>query len=190
MIAMTFRRLAVIVALGLSGCVSKSSGGSAPNADFDASFEDVRFGPSDSGQTSDAAASSCLAPTADGACNSVQNVAAPVMGVCETGAQPEGAGGGIVDGTYALTAQSLYSSSACNAGTFQATMIIAGSCIERVDIQGGTDLRRNMVITTTGNALTRSATCGTTLPSATYTATATQLTIFDQGGAVTVWTKQ
>lgn len=43
---------------------------------------------------------------------------------------------------------------------------------------------------TSGDTLTRTATCGTQPPAATYTATGSQLVVFDEGGAVTTWTRQ
>jgi hypothetical protein len=126
----------------------------------------------------------------DGACNDLTNLGATVTGTCPAGAQPVGTGGTVVSGAYVLTAQARYENDACVPDPFQATMIIDGTCSERADGLSGTLLQRNTTFETSGNVLTRTTLCGDALPAATYTATATQITIFDQGGSVTTWTMQ
>ena len=180
----------------LVACTNKSSGGSGPEPGFDAATADVTFaedtgtGPVDA--ASDGGACPHAAGAADGACNSIQNLATSfVAGTCMSGAQPMGTGGAIADGTYVLTARTLYTADGgCVAGMFESTMQVTGHCVERVDRLGQADVTRNMTFETNGTTLLRVPTCGAKLPGATYTATATDLTIFDQGGAVTVWTKQ
>ena len=173
-------------------CNSKSSGGSGPETNFDSGELDVTFA-EDSSTPADAA---LTCPDAgvlpDGACNSLEQLdTTPVSGTCGTGAQPTGTGGTIADGTYVLTAQARYLDAGCTAGvTFEATIQITGGCFQRVDGEGASEILRSGNFTTTGNVITRDITCGPTLPAATYTATATQLTIFDEGGSVTTWTKQ
>jgi len=202
---MLFFRYAPFAALALLGCSSTSSGGSGPGATFDAAGVDVAFN-EDSGGGVDAAHgitdarsdASALGPgcslidaeAPDGACNSLTNDATPIMGTCGTGSQPVGTGGTIAPGTYVLSAQAVYGAG-CTAGTkYQVTMLIADGCLERVDGTGANAIHRNQNISTSGTQLLRTSSCGPGLPAATYTATATQLTIFDQGGAVTTWTKQ
>lgn len=127
----------------------------------------------------------------DGACNALpQAQTMPVTGTCPAGAQPAGTGGTIADGTYVLTAQARYVDAGCTVAMYEATIEIVGACFQRVDSFGNADTRRSGTMTTSGNVVTRTITCGPTLPAATYTATATQLTIFDAGGSVTTWTKQ
>ena len=173
-------------------CNSKSSGGSEPQTSFDAGL-DVTFA-DDTSTPPDDAALTC--PDAgvqpDGACNALAQLeTTPVTGTCGTGAQPAGTGGTIADGTYVLTAQARYLGAGCTPGaTFEATVQITGGCFQRVDGMGVNELRRSGNFTTSGNVITRDITCGAALPAATYTATATQLTIFDAGGSVTTWTKQ
>jgi hypothetical protein len=195
----TFSRSLVFSVLGIaavSACVSKSSGSSEPQASFDAGTRDVSFtddvvAATDSGATPDGSSACPGVEEPDGDCNAVaQLVTTPVTGTCGTGAQPAGTGGTVVDGTYALTAQARYVDAGCTAATFEATMVITGGCFQRVDSTGTSELRRNGTFTTSGDVLTRAATCGAALPAATYTATATEVTIFDEGGSVTTWTKQ
>jgi hypothetical protein len=203
---MRFVMYTALVALALAGCSSKSSGGSGPTASFDAAGFDVNFnedgGVVDAGHGSDASAeaesdASALGPgcsleagAPDGGCNTLENVATPITGTCETAAQPMGTGGTIAAGTYVLTAQARYMDAGCVPATYQVTMLIADGCLERVDGTGASALHRNQNVSTNGNELLRTSSCGPGLPAATYTATGTQLTIFDQGGAVTTWTKQ
>ncbi len=198
--------LAVLVAsMGtVSACSSKSSGGSGPQTSFDSGAFDVGFGedsstPADDaatpmdGTAAEAAAMTCLdaGVQSDGACNALaQAQTTPVTGACQTGAQPAGTGGTIADGTYVLTAQARYLDAGCTVGMYEATIEIVGACFQRVDTIGNAETRRSGTMTTSGNVITRTITCGPNLPAATYTATATQLTIFDAGGAVTTWTKQ
>jgi hypothetical protein len=146
-------------------------------------------GGTDGAPETDAGPSSCGATGDGGECNGIAQVGSPVTGTCESTTQPQGAGGTIADGTYVLTARVGYGSG-CTATTYTATMVIAGNCVERVDGQATSAVRRNHALATSGNVLTRTATCGSALPAATYTATPTQLVVFDEGGAVTTWTKQ
>jgi hypothetical protein len=211
------RPCALLALAALLGCSNKSSGGSGPGASFDsggvdASFEqdaggDVRedVSPSDSGAPLDSGSgsdggsdASALGPgcalldaeAPDGSCNALVNGATPITGTCQSGTEPSGTGGTIVAGTYLLTAQTDYASS-CTAGTrYQVTMLIADGCLERVDGTGASELRRNQDISVQGNQLLRTSSCGAGLPAATYTATPTQLVIFNQGGAVTTWARQ
>jgi hypothetical protein len=186
----------------LAGCVSSSSSPSLASdaGAFDASVLEDSAAPPQDATVQDAATDGaqvdalavCLATTvlSDGACNTVQNVdTTPVTGACPTGAQPTGAGGAVVDGTYVLTAQARYADAGCG-GTFQSTMMVQGGCCERIDLSGTTTFESNSTFQTSGNVLTRATTCGLVEPPATYTATPTTITIFDQGGSVTTWTKQ
>ncbi|MGO8992792.1 MAG: hypothetical protein ACLQVI_05660 [Polyangiaceae bacterium] len=182
----------------IAACVSNSSppppasdSGTLPPEDSAAPAQDATV---QDAATEDAAAvlAVCIATTvlADGACNTVQNVdPTPVTGTCPAGAQPVGVGGTVVDGTYVLTAQVRYADAGCG-GTFQSTMIVQGGCCERTDLSGTLPFESNSTFQTTGNVLTRATTCGLVEPPATYTATPTTITIFDEGGSVTTWTKQ
>lgn len=185
---MAFFRYAVFAAFALLGCSSKSSGGSGPGTNFDAAGVDVVFEQDGGGGGTDAGHGCSLldAEAPDGACNALVNVGKVITGTCPGGTQPMGTGGSIAPGTYALTARAGYGAG-CVAGNYQATMLIADGCLERVD---GTGVTRDENISTSGAQLIRTASCGPSVPTATYTATDTQLTIFDQGGAVTTWTKQ
>jgi hypothetical protein len=200
------RTRSALFALGLlsiAGCVSNSSSPSLASdaGTFDASFLEDSGAATQDATVQDAATEDvaqvdvlavCLTTTVltDGACNTVQNVATtPVTGACPTGAQPTGAGGTVVDGTYVLTAQSRYVDAGCG-GTFQSTMLVQGGCCERIDVSGTSTFESNSTFQTNGNVLTRATTCGLVEPAATYTATPTTITIFDEGGSVTTWTKQ
>ena len=188
-------------ALVVAGCTTKSSGGSGPGASFDAGDFDVTFGDDtgvDAGVPHDAmtadaveetAPAACLLDAGGGTCNALTAVNTTVTGTCSDGGQPVGTGGTVVDGTYVMTARE-GTNAGCTTATFQATMVVEGSCANRVDVLGNVPDHRNHTFETSGNTLTRTATCGTQLPAATYTATSTQLVIFDQGGAITTWTRQ
>lgn len=195
--------MALVACMAAAGaCNSKSSGGSGPDTNFDSGGLDVAFtedssAPPQDGSTPPGDGTTALGcPDAgvqpDGACNDLAQLeTTPVTGTCGTGAQPSGTGGTIADGTYVLTAQARYEDAGCTAGAmFEATVLITGGCFQRVDGLGASEIRRSGNFSTSGNSITRDITCGPTLPAATYTATATQLTIFDEGGAVTTWTKQ
>ncbi len=195
-----------------AACTSKSSGGSGPEPTFDSgpepSFDsgglDVTFADDSSAPAEDSSApleasgaadatAACIAAgmQPDGACNDLDQAdTTPVTGTCGTGAQPAGTGGTIADGTYLLSAQARYIDAGCSPATFEVTMILAGGCFLRIDGEGASVMRRSGTYATSGNVLTRDVTCGLTLPAATYTATDTQLVIFDEGGSVTTWTKQ
>lgn len=200
---MTSCRFAAFAAFVLLGCSSsKSGGGSGPGANFDAAGVDVNFNqdsggggndaghePTDGGSDGSALGPGCSlldAEAPDGACNTLVQLGKVITGTCPGGTQPTGKGGTIAAGTYVLTARAGYGSG-CVAGNYQTTMLISDGCLQRVD---GTDVRRNQDISTSGDQLMRTSSCGPGLPAATYTATDTQLVIFDQGGAVTTWTKQ
>ncbi len=188
-------------ALLLSGCTNKSSGGSGPGASFDAGDFDVTFGEdtgTDAGAPHDAMAAdvaeetapaACLLDAGGSTCNSLTAVNTTVTGTCSDAGQPVGTGGTVADGTYVMTARE-GTNTGCTVATFRATMVVAGSCANRVDINGTVPDHRNHTFETSGNTLTRTATCGTQLPAATYSATGNQLVIFDQGGAITTWTRQ
>jgi hypothetical protein len=191
-----FLSLAMSVACVSSSPTAPVTGSSLDSGTFDATVE-VDGGSGDASAPTDdvqVSPATCFAEAGlpDGECTDLQELGASVTGTCPTGAQPAGAGGTVVDGTYVLTAQARYIDGGCVSETFQATMTVFGTCSSRVDgLSGGTTLiTRDSTFETSGNVLTRTATCGASLPAATYTATATQITIFDQGGSVTTWTKQ
>jgi hypothetical protein len=179
--SLVVRTFALVLVSGVVGvgCFSSSSA-SSPGAG----------GGSDAAPTSDAPTSSC-APLADGQCNDVQSAGSTtVTGTCGTGAQPQGSGGTIAAGTYFLTGQARYIDSGCSPDSFQSVMLVTAGCMQRVDVSQGTTLAENSAFTTSGAELTRTSTCGGSLPAATYTATDQELVIFDEGGSVTTWTKQ
>jgi hypothetical protein len=187
---------AVVTGALALACFSSSSGGGSPRVSFDAGVGDVSLafdtGAHDAGSQADAG--SCIPSMAtDGNCTDLDEVGQTVTGTCGTSEQPMGTGGTIADGTYALTGRVGYQTG-CMEGTFRATLRMAGGCFLRVDDEGNGSatehLSRSGTFTTSGSTLTRDVTCGTALPAATYTATPTTFTIFDEGGAVTVWTKQ
>lgn len=120
-----------------------------------------------------------------GACNATPISAPAVAGTMLTSppaTQPVPAGGTIVDGTYFLTAHETYDAPASGV-TYQTVMVIRGSHIELAQIRNaGAEERATLDLTTTGTQFHATTTCpvvGTVLAYSAYTATPTQLVLFD-----------
>ncbi|MGZ3475801.1 MAG: hypothetical protein ACXWUG_17315 [Polyangiales bacterium] len=165
-----------LVCLLLSAC-SSSSSESAPQ-------------PSDTGVSSDGSTSetspddtgslvedSAMEDT--GECNALANSAPPITSTSSMATFPSGTGGTIADGTYFMTAETVYGSSA---GTMhQETLAIAAGSMQIVKIGVTTPIdRTTWSYTTAGTTLTMTRTC----PSAKtqmlgFTADATTLTTYD-----------
>ena len=136
-----------------------------------------------------AGAGSCGANVPPGqACNTLTSVGAPVTPTCVSGTIPTGRGGTIVDGTYTLTSQTYYGSTTCSSTPVNATLEIAGGCVQEVS---STPLSVTVSTTHTvaGATITRTVTCidlvgvdagplSLDFATDTFTATATTFTIF------------
>ncbi len=120
----------------------------------------------------------------------MQNVATPITSACLSTSEPSGTGGTIADGTYVLSSQTQYRKGECATATYRSTMTIDGPRWARVDESNAEASDSSGVLTSNENLIGRISACGPTFPPATYTATPTVLTIFNEGGAVTVWMKQ
>jgi hypothetical protein len=135
------------------------------------------------------AAGSCSANIPHGqACNTLMSVGAAVTPTCMSGTIPTGTGGTIVDGTYTLTSQIYYGSTTCSSTPINATLEIAGGCVQEVSslpipVTGST------THTVAGATITRTLTCldlvgidagsvTADFATDTFTATPTTFTIF------------
>ena len=133
-------------------------------------------------------AGSCSANVPSGqACNTLTNVGAAVTPTCGTGTLPTGTGGTIVDGTYTLTSQTYYGTTGCPSTPVNATLEIAGGCVQEVS---STPLPVTVSTTHTvaGTTITRTVTCidlgvdaghlSLDTSTDTFTATPTTFTVF------------
>ncbi len=167
-----------------------SDAGNGPTSDASKTVADAGDAASDAGNgpASDAGAGSCSANVPAGqACNTVASVGAAVTPTCVAGAIPTGRGGTIVDGTYTLTSQTYYGTTACSSTPVNATLEIAGACVQEV-----TSLPIPVTVSTTrtvsGATISRTVTCidlgvdggplSLDTSTATFTATPTTFTIF------------
>ena len=125
------------------------------------------------------------------ACNTLVNDGADIVEEAATGTPPAMTGGTISDGTYVLTARKDWQGS-CNCTSRQKLAISGGT----VQIVARTDKAADQHMTATaavaGNQLTLSGTCPVAQSlKQTYTATATQLSLFDASDqSLKVYTKQ
>jgi hypothetical protein len=124
---------------------------------------------------------------AEQACNTLANAADQITPTCVSGTIPTGTGGTIVDGTYVLTSQTYYQdSTTCVKPSFSETITIAGDCMQGV-VAGVLSGNFSGRIATQGNTFTSTLTCQRidadaavimNVPTQTYTATNTTLTLF------------
>ncbi len=113
------------------------------------------------------------------ACNSLVNDGADVPETAETGTPPTMTGGSIADGTYVLTARKDWQGS-CNCTTRQ-KLSITGTAVQVVTrTDAGADQRFGGTLSIAGKAATLNVTCpGAQTKALEYTATATELQLFD-----------
>jgi hypothetical protein len=140
------------------------------------------------GPTSDAGAGSCSANVPHGqVCNTLTNVGTTVTPTCATGTIPIGTGGTIVDGTYTLTSQTYYGATTCPSELVNATLEIAGGCIQEVS-SAPIPVTVSTASTVAGTTITKTVTCialgidagplSADFSTDTFTATPTTFTIF------------
>jgi hypothetical protein len=194
---------ALTIAACGGGSLSSPDGGSLPPGDATISLDGVLSWP-DGAVTDTASPGTCGDNVPAGqACNTLQNMASPLVPTCATGAMPVGTGGTIFDGTYILTSSQQYGQSCTTAFPIAETLTINGDCIQLVlgDILTGTFSGR---LTTQGNTFTTTVTCQRldtdgavfTIDATmrTYTATGTAITLFtvnpDGSGDVGVFTRR
>lgn len=73
----------------------------------------------------------CGAAVASGeACHALADMGTRITPSCAAGTLPSGAGGTIADGTYVLTAQTLYNTPVCPSFGLSQTIRIAGTCFQ------------------------------------------------------------
>jgi len=119
------------------------------------------------------------APAA-GACNTLANDGPLVMAMASTAVAPTPAGGTVTDGTYQLTAATLYSAAALPPSTAHGIFQITGNTMQQVGDVNGTESRYTSTYTTSGSTVSTTDTCPAP-KSAThgFTATSTTLRIYD-----------
>ncbi len=177
---MTYRDRARYLRVGVAAIVYLCAGAACGSSQV---VSDAGDGP-----TSDAGAGSCSANVPSGqACNTLTSVGAAITPTCVSGAIPTGTGGTIVDGTYTLTSQTYYGTTACSSTPVNATLEIAGGCVQEVTSLP-IPVTVSTVHTVAGATITRTLTCLDTgvdagplsldSPTATFTATPTAFTIF------------
>jgi hypothetical protein len=185
------------------GTLSSPDGGSLSPGDATSSL-DVTLSWPDGATVETASPGACGDNVPAGqACNTLQNMASPLLPTCATGTMPTGTGGTIVDGTYVLTSSLQYGQSCTTPLPVAETLTIAGDCIQLVlgNILSGTFSGR---LATQGNTIMTTVTCqhldadGAVFvmdTMKTYTATGTSITLFtvnttDGSGDVAVFTRR
>ena len=169
---------------GSAGSGGTSSGGSAGSGGTSSGGNAGSGGTSSGGTSSGGTGGSS-------ACNTLVNDGADIVEEAATGTPPAMTGGTISDGTYVLTARKDWQGS-CNCTSRQKLAISGGT----VQIVARTDKAADQHMTATaavaGNQLTLSGTCPVAQSlKQTYTATATQLSLFDASDqSLKVYTKQ
>jgi hypothetical protein len=163
---MTSRGLVVAaIALGIAGCSSTSSNSSTSSSS-----------PGSDGST---------------ACNDLVDDAAAVEGTEVAASAPVASGGSIADGTYVLTAVTAFTGPGGATGDTgvmaSAVLVIAGTTMQQVGRINGQESRYTTTITTSGTRVSTMDTCPAPMADAhPYTATSTELRIYDSSSDVTV----
>jgi len=198
---MHYRFFALSAALLAAACSSSSSNdGGDSGAPADASADASGDASTDASST-DAGADGAPADGAQ-ACNALANIAPMVAISYVASAPPAAQGGTIADGTYTMTAATIYTGvggPSGPAGDGQVTIQITGSTIQVVT-SGAAPNHLTTTLMTSNTSFTRTDTCpDTMMQSGSYTATPTTFTVilpagtFPDGGAKTlveVFTKQ
>jgi hypothetical protein len=126
-----------------------------------------------------------------GVCNTIVSVAPQITPTCSGGALPTGTGGTVADGTYVLKSQTYYQSGSCGYGPISETDVISGTCLQQsiTFFAGATAIpfTASTVVAAQGNEVTGTVTCESRpschIPTSTFTATPTTLTIFQPATA-------
>ncbi len=165
----------------LAGCSSGSGGASTADGGSDAEAATDGGG----GAVRDGAMGQD-APPGDAAttCNTLSNVASTVSFEQVAQDPPQPQGGTIADGTYTLTAATIYTGPGGPtgaSGSSKVTVQISGTTIQVVT--DGSPPTKTVTLATSGSTLTASDTCpDTSVTHGSYTATAATLLIFLDGG--------
>ncbi len=165
-------------------CAGAACGSSQAASDAGDAGSDAGIVVSDAGE----GAGSCSANVPHGqACNTFTSLGAPVTPTCMSGTIPTGTGGTIVDGTYTLISQTYYGSTACSSVPVNATLEIAGECVQEVS-STPLPVTASTTHTVSGATITRTVTCidlgidagppSLDFATDTFTATPTTFTIF------------
>jgi hypothetical protein len=189
-----------IFAFFFAGGCSAASPGTVPAAPPpDAGANDSGYGVNDSGYGAPAPDAASCPSVAPAACNAITNVGAPVTVNCTTVAPPAMTGGPIVDGTYVLAAETLYTGVCGDLVQTQTipaeTLVIAGSCAQVVSGSGADAGHSTIALASTGIDLTLGGVCpGTAQGTYAYTASNSTLTLLalDPTGtaAVSIYARQ
>lgn len=177
----------------LSGCADPAAATAAGDAAATASGDAVAAA-ADAGDTlnSDGTPTDSAVPTT-GACNSIA-IAAPSVsatkGVAAAGTlMPTPEGGTLVDGTYFLTAHESFGVDP-KPMTYKTVLVFAGGKLELAQIRNnGAEERANFAVTVTKTSFSALSTCpstGQSLAYDSYTATPTQIRLFDDERVVTL----
>jgi hypothetical protein len=132
------------------------------------------------------------------ACNDLSDDAPTVDGTEIATNQPAAMGGVIADGTYVLTAVTLYTGGGGPAGSSgvsaSVVLTIAGTTMEQVGRFNGQDVRSTATLMASGTTLQRTGTCPTAMTDwLLYTATATELRLYtasEEFALVQTYTRQ
>jgi hypothetical protein len=179
-----------IAALALAAGCSSSSGGTSPSdagSDHDAGADGAEptdgATPEDGGSSGPDAAADASAEAAT-VCNMLANSAAPITYSQVNQNPPTPQGGTMVDGTYAMTDASIYTGPngpSGPSGMSQTTIQVTGSTIQIAS--SGQPTTRTVTLSTIGTRFTATDTCpDTKVTQGSYTATATTILIFLDGG--------
>lgn len=179
-----------IAALALAAGCSSSSGGTSPSdagGDHDAGSDAAGpidgAPPDDGGSPGEDAAPDAPAEAAT-VCNTLANTASPITYDQMNQDPPTPQGGTMVDGTYAMTAASIYTGPngpSGPSGMAQTTIQVSGTTIQIVEV--GQPPTRTVTLATSGTSFTATDTCpDAKVTQGSYTATPTSILIFLDGG--------
>ncbi|HEY6463794.1 MAG TPA: hypothetical protein VIY73_26675 [Polyangiaceae bacterium] len=139
----------------------------------------------DAASSADAGGNEASASDAGAACHDLGNAAPAITIQQVVGDPPAPEGGAIADGTYWLTAATIYTGDGDApgpSGSAHTTVRIAGTTMDVA--ASGTPPTRTLTLTTNGTSITAADTCPDTETSqATYSATATTLVFILPGGS-------
>lgn len=173
-----------LLALGLVACSGGGTGG--------AGGATGSGGATSSGGTTTTSAGGGGAASA---CNTVAITAPAITDANGAGTKPVPEGGTIADGTYEVTAHTYYAPGSAKGTTYQVMLVVAGSTAQIAQIRdSGAEERFSLSVSTTGTTFSGISSCpvtGTALDFNAYTATATELLLFNPtNGSVVTFTKQ
>jgi hypothetical protein len=126
-------------------------------------------------------------PSAPAACNALVNDGPTITIMASTSGAPAPTGGTIVDGTYVLTAATVFGVSSIPQVTASAVFQFSGNTMQQVGTVNGQLKRYTSTFTTMGTSISTTDTCpAPDMGTYGFSATATEISVFDTRAALGV----